>query len=476
MDILTSLDFLQVGQEFPPPSQLDRLARYRKNKQLFDKRRVIDRNAYNHVMQVMGNNWRVVPYSLLINFYRKISYKTADMLFIEPPVFGAGDDDTKTEVVNQIVLNSTLLDIGRQNAIDTSRFGDGVLVVTEREIDGKMRGVITITQPRYWYPVADPEDLRSIKYHVLAWKVSEKENRISEWVFHVHEKGSVTKYKATLKENVIESIEEVEITDTKFDDFAVLPVQPNLTSDSAFSIDDYTDIEDIVTEIQTRVQQIIKVLDKHAAPALSGPSSALTIDPETGERTVILDNYFTRDSKDDPALEYVVWDAQMDASFKEIDLMMNLLAIISEMGPAIFYDEVLKMGTMSGRALRMLYINALNKVARTRNAFDSVLKRGIYLASQLGYSVKLDRGDVGIKWNDGLPDDPIELAEIGKIRLDSAPSDSVISQIMQQDGLSEKQAREKYERMQEENAQNVPPLNLGGFDRVVNNQDEESVQ
>jgi len=472
MDILTSLDFLQVGQEFPPPSQLKRLNKYRHNKQLYNKTRVIDRKSYNHIVQVMQDSWRVVPYSLMINFYRKISYKTADMLFIEPPVFGAGEDDAKKETVNQVVLNSTLLDIGRQSAIDTSRYGEGVLVITER--DGQ--GVITITQPRYWFPVADPEDLRSIKYHVLAWIGDErntKDGREFTLTVHIHEKGSVTKYEAKLKGNLIESVKEIEAINTGLDDFAVLPVQPNLTSDSAFSDDDYTDIEDIVTEIQTRIQQIAKVLDKHAEPLLSGPASALTLDPDTGERVMVAGgNFLMRETNDDPIVEYITWDAQMDASFKEIELMMNLLAIISEMGPAIFYDEVLKLGSISGRALRMLYINALNKVARTRNAFDSVLKRGIYLASQIGYSVTLERDDVGIKWNDGLPDDPMEKAEIGKIRLDNAPSDSVISQIMQQDGLSEEQAQEKYDQMQTENAQNVPPLNLGGFGENIGENNE----
>lgn len=467
MDILTSLDFLQVGQEFPPQSQLKRLNKYRHNRQLYNKTRVIDRKSYDHVAHVMGNSWRVVPYSLMINFYRKISYKIADMLFIEPPVFSSGNENAKKEIVNQVVLNSTLMDIGRQSAIDTSRYGEGVLVVTER--DGQ--GVITITQPRYWYPVADPEDLRSIKYHVLAWIGDErntKDGREFTLTVHIHDKGSVTKHIAVLKGGRIESIDEGELTETGLDDFAVLPVQPNLTSDSAFSDDDYTDIEDIVTEIQTRIQQIVKVLDKHAEPSMSGPSSALTINPETGEPTVTGGgNYFMRDTKDDPDVQYITWDGQLDASFKEIELMMNLLAVISEMGPAIFYDEVLKLGSISGRALRMLYINVLNKVARTRNAFDSVLKRGIYLASQIGYSVALERGDVGIKWNDGLPDDPMEKAEIGKIRLDSASSDSIISQIMQQDGLSEEQAQEKYDQMQAENAQNVPPLNLGGFGESV---------
>lgn len=466
MDILTSLDFLQAGQEFPPPSQLKRLGKYRHNKQLYNKMRVIDRKSYNHIVQVMQDNWRVVPYSLMVNFYRKISYKTADMLFIEPPVFGAGDDEAKNEIVNQVVLNSTLMDIGRQIAIDTSRYGEGVLVVTER--DGQ--GVLTITQPRYWFPVADPEDLRSIKYHVLAWIGDERntqDGREFTLTVHIHDKGLVTKHVAVLKGGRIDAIDEGELIETGLDDFAVLPVQPNLTSDSAFSDDDYTDIEDIVTEIQTRWQQIIRILDKHADPSMTGSVKNLDVDPETGEATLKVGGFYGRESKDDPKTEYITWDGQLEAGFRELDFNMRLLAIISEMGPAIFYDEVLKLGSISGRALRMLYINALNKVARTRNAFDSVLKRGIYLASQLGYSTALERDDVGITWQDGLPDDPMEKAEIGKIRLDNAPSDSVISQIMQQDGLNEEQAQEKYDQMQAENAQNVPPLNLGGFGESV---------
>lgn len=480
MDILTSLDFLRADSEFPPPSQLARLAKYRHNKALFDKKGgAIDRKSYNHVVQVMDNHWRVVPYRLLLNLYRKISYKTADMLFVEAPVFGSVESneasDINSQIVSEVVSNSNLVMLGWQAGIDTSRYGDGVLVVTERETEDGMRGVLTITQPMYWYPVADPEDLRNIKYQVLAWyKEIESKSKQREFMLtvHIHERGFVTKHEAIMRGGKIVSIDEGERTETGLTDFAVLPIQPTLTSDSAFSADDYTDIEDIIIELQTRIQQIARVLDKHADPSMTGSINNLEKDPVTGEATLKVGGFYARESNDDPKTEYITWDGQLEASFKEIDLMMNLLAIISEMGPAIFYDEILKIGSLSGRAIRMLYTNALNKVARTRNAFDGVLKSGIALASQLGYSSQVTKADVSIKWNDGLPDDPMEKAEIGKIRLDNAPSDDPVSQIMAQDGMTKEQAEEKYVRMQENDAQNVPPLNLGGFTQDVKENNE----
>ena len=48
-------------------------------------------------------------------------------------------------------------------------------------------------------------------------------------------------------------------------------------------------------------------------------------------------DYFPCDS-DTVKPEYLVWDASMDANFKQIELLTNQLYTISEMGSAVFGD------------------------------------------------------------------------------------------------------------------------------------------
>ena len=55
-----------------------------------------------------------------------------------------------------------------------------------------------------------------------------------------------------------------------------------LTSDRVYGIDDYSDLDSIISELEVRISQISKILDKHAEPSVQGPSSALVRNPHTG--------------------------------------------------------------------------------------------------------------------------------------------------------------------------------------------------
>ena len=55
------------------------------------------------------------------------------------------------------------------------------------------------------------------------------------------------------------------VTLTGLDDIAVIHVPNTTTSRQLHGIDDYVDIDSIVSEIEVRLDQIAKVLDKHTA-------------------------------------------------------------------------------------------------------------------------------------------------------------------------------------------------------------------
>ncbi len=87
----------------------------------------------------------MISYPIVLNFQKKISLKTADFLFVEPPKFSLGDDK-KQEVVDKIVNNSDLLGIGYEGAIDCSRYGTSVYKVDNYLGEGK----ISISSPEYY--------------------------------------------------------------------------------------------------------------------------------------------------------------------------------------------------------------------------------------------------------------------------------------------------------------------------------------
>jgi hypothetical protein len=156
-------------------------------------------------------------------------------------------------------------------------------------------------------------------------------------------------------------------------------------------------------------------------------------------------NFFARDSKEDAEVSYITWDGQLEANFKMIEKLINILYSVSEMGSAIFGDLSQKQGQVpSGSALRRLMISALAKVNRIRMRFDPAMKKAIKLASQLGGKGVIDLTDapISIGWKDGLPSDPVEESQIMATRTGQKPTMSV------------KRALKVYDQMSDEDAEN----------------------
>ena len=270
---------------------------------------------------------------------------------------------------------------------------------------------------------------------------------------------------------VYENIEKVE---TGLNDFAIVPIHNLMTSDRVYGIDDYSDLDSIISEIEVRIAQISKILDKHAEPSVQGPSSALYRD-SSGNWKLKMGNYFPRDSAEDPPVEYITWEAQLTANFEMIEKLINILAVVSEMGSAIFDNEQKTGQVASGTALRRMMISPLAKVNRTRMRFDSAIKKAIKLASQLGGEniIDLSKEKINIFWQDGLPSDPVEEANIMNVRTGGKATISQFSAIQRLDNLSDEDTQAELEAIQEDNNINNPLSNLNMFnDLDLENKEE----
>ena len=454
--MLSNLDWLKEGQIFPPKEEKDRLDRYWQNKLVYEGDHAkVYAEQLRRIEKVVGNVSEIISYPIVLNFQRKVSLKTADFLFQEPPRITANDTG-KQKVIEDIITRSDLMGIGFQGAIDCSRYGTAVYKV---DVDDGL-GRVSLSSPEYLFCVVSPEDRKRVTHYVIAYTYTEEEEKRGR---EKHYMKATVYDKTSYREMTFEMASELrhmslqigkKIDDsgrkeTGLSDFAVVPVHNTVTSDTVYGMDDYADLDSIVAELEVRTAQISKILDVFAAPTVSGSAHALESDG-AGGYTFNTGNFYARNDSDEPQLEYITWNANLDSNFLQIERLLNHLSVISEMGPAIFNADITRGGqVVSGAALRKLYINVLSKVSRLRNAFDTCFKRVLSTASEVS-DVKIKPSEISITWMDGLPNDPMEEAQIMSARTGGMPTMSVARALRDYDGLSEDLSVKEVEKIREE--------------------------
>lgn len=418
--LLTSLNFLSPGRQWPPPEESERLRIYSENRKLFEGKHS---EVFTEWIKLLRDDQKATL-EIILNWHKRLSVLWADLLLGEPPRITAGEQGSpEQQTVERIVETNNFINTAYEVALDISRFGTGLFKVG---FDG--RAIITGQQPGVWFPVVMPDDVKEIVAHVLAYAY--EENDINYLKAEIHERGKITTALFLLKDGVIESQQGLEEKETGVDDFLVIPVNNILTTDRVTGLDDYSDLDSIIQELEIRVAQISRILDKHSDPNMYGPDTALEHDPITGEWTYRGGGKYFPVSQGEAPPGYVTWDGKLEAAFKQIDLLMEQLYILSETSAAAFGQ--LKVGLAeSGTALRRLMMAPLAKTNRIRLRFDPALKKTLKLAAALevaqGMSgaVKLDH--INIDWQDGLPNDETEITnttvaqkESGLISLESA--------------------------------------------------------
>jgi hypothetical protein len=440
--MLTDLNFLRVGQTFPPDDYdtKERLSRYAINKQIFENNHV---NAYEQqfkrIERVIGNFGEVISYPVILNYQKLMSLKIGDLLFGEFPLIVAGDTESlEHEALEFIIEDNDLVNLLYESAIDVSRYGDSIINIYSDGANGK----ISISQPSLWLPVVSRDNLKVVTNHVIAWTYSDGDKYFLK--AQTHYKGFYTEELFLLsktlvgKFDIVSKINEQQFV-TGLDDFAIIHISNVMTSDRCTGIDDYQDIDTIVSEILVRIGQISRVLDKHASPSVSGPSTALEKDPSSGEWRLKMGNYFPRDSVDEPNVEYITWDANLDSSFKQLEVLINALYVISEMGSILLGESDKQGNAISGTAMKLKMISPLAKVKRISKRFTPCIKKALRLCSQLG-GVSLREAKIDIVWQDGIPADDKEVAEIITARTGNKATMSVKRALMQYDGMSSEKA------------------------------------
>ncbi len=398
---LVSLDWLQSGKSIPPRSQLERIKKYQDNRKLFygDQSEVF-REQLNRIKPFLDESVVSETYPVVFNYNRLITLKTVDLICGEPPEITAANDrgqETLDEIMKTISLNKIIMDV--------SRMGDSVVRVFKGQ-DGKNK--TALVKPDMWYPVID-DDTGDIMHHVIIGILHDEQGRPQKLRVQIHSKGSYEQREYAYDGECVGGELSRDIYRTGLSDFAIVHFPNVTTSDSMFGVDDYTPIDSIMSELMVRVVQVNRILDKHAAPSMQGPDTALQYNDKNKNYEVKAGNYFINDV-DDGKVEYLTWDGNISAAFTMIEKLLEQLYIISEMGGALLGAEGSAGQASSGTALRLRMINPLVKAKRISRIVEPRLKHLISLVSEIGYR-RVKEDDISIDWFDGLPDDSTEVAQ-----------------------------------------------------------------
>lgn len=473
--MLTTLDFIQPGAKWPPPEEASRLERYDAHRRLFaGEHAEVYKKQLERIQREIGNFGDIIGYAVVPNYQRLISLKTADLLVSEPPEIKT-DNETGAKALSALLGACNFQGILYQAAIDLSRYGDALLTV-RRDVEGN--GRIGIGQPLTWFPVVNPVDMQEFTEHVIAWVEELKESNTHKLHIQIHHPGRYEYRVHALANGTIGGmLQAPQTVNTGLPGFAVFPLRGMLTSDSIYGHDDYVAVDSIISEIMVRVGQISRILDKHAAPSMQGPESALEQDAN-GEYYLPAGNYFKRETKEDAEVGYLTWDGQLDSSFEQLKQLLKQLYALSELGGTLLGDPDHMGGAESARALKLRMINPLAKVARIAANITPALKEAVAACTVLDIKTPaVLPEDISINWFDGLPNDELEDQQTIQLQNGGKPTMSQLRSIMQANSMTEDQAQEELDRIRDESAEALPATmetGMPGSGGDEGNEDDEA--
>jgi hypothetical protein len=470
-----SLDTSQGTTKFPYPNDSTRLGDYDYYTNLFEGRHFeafnvrINNMAYGEVY----NKLRYVK----ANLAGLISKVCADMLFSEPVKIVVDDGDQT--FVDELVKENNFLTQLYESALSNSYMGDDCfkLRVGSRFPTVKPNDKTVIIEeftPKIYFPKTNQFNVRQEPETVeLAWTFTLNNQKYLRK--EIHTLGKVITKVFRMKENTIEAEVDISILNevglepevsTGVEEMLIVHIPNWKTGNRYFGFSDYFDLDALFYAINNRLTKIDNILDKHSDPILAIPEGVLD---EKGnvkkEKLGMLQIPAGAGPNEKP--EYIIWNASLEAAFKEIEKLVEMFFMVSETSP-----DVLGMGqgqSDSGRALKLKLLRTIAKVQRKKLYYDHAIKDIIYKAQVLAKQwnlevngVKLTKAPVmpEIVWADGLPVDISEAIdnEVKAIDAGITSEEDAVARVY---GYDQDTAEQKIKEIKDAKAIAMPIMNTG---------------
>lgn len=488
-------DMFRIGAEYPPPSHMARLNRYKENKKLFLGEAYDVFKRYNGALSTYDQNLVYVS----ANLAGIIVKKSADFLFGETPTYSAGKEDSspEQEAIERFVSDNHLTIKNYQSAMGNAYRGDSFYKVRwAQKYDGALpptidpfKVIIENQNALYVFPETSVNNATEIGVYHIAYPVEVPNTKGMEWLLIVetHSPGFIeerqfkmnpvnyTTYgNPTSWKIYAEIVEAQNVIETGVPLPLVVHV-PNYQADDCWEgIDDLTEHKAILDEINNRLTRIADILDKHSDPAMVVPAGTLEEDAEGNAQYLVgRDKIFEMNDKNEVEPKYITWDGMLLAAFQELDLLMKTLFMTAELPEIALGTGDAGTSGASGISIKFRLNSLLAKINRKRQFYDKGLKEVLTIAQLLettrpNSTAGYELFNPIIHFKDGLPTDDAETANIMAIRTGGKATLSQKTALMRADDMTEEQAEKELERMSEESKKaaeaqqmiagsNVPP-------------------
>jgi hypothetical protein len=462
-------------ETWPPEGNEERLERYERYRLLFKGRHQF---VFPRIDAWLSREMDKTIIYVVCNYAGLISKICADLLFGEQARFMVGEEGSPEQEAIKCIINNNHLHIKNyEMAMSASWRGDTVFKARfgkRQNWDDKPQVIVESVPAGIFFPHINEDNVQDMSGATLAWvkKQGDKEYLRKEihlpglirnelWLLD----GSQVRWQVPLA-TCPEYAELPEEQETGYPGLLVEHV-PNWRLDDMFwGISDYYDLESLFDSLNNRVSKIDAILDKHSDPKLILPPGVMRYDEKYRRWYIEKEDLQCMEVDQERVGDlprYLVWEAQLDAAFRQIDKLLELLMMMSEVSPAVFGLE--KGGTAeSGRAMKFRLVRTLAKINRKQLYFDQGLKNILYAAQVLDVvhgSGSYEPTVPHIEWADGLPDDPMEQSEIEASRM-AAGNTSLESAVRRLDGLEGEALQQELERIRQDRQMTAGPSPASG--------------
>jgi hypothetical protein len=471
---------------FPPEDHIERLAKYKRMKKLFDGKHAEVYERASKVLKDSPHADQLKNLYIAVNIADILVTKAADLLVGEPPIYESGfpDDSDQQKAINRYVEENDLNQLIHESAIGGGIRGDSWIKVRygyrqdfseldalglERPEDAVMEPVIEHVNAECVFPETangDVKKFKAINIAMVEWVETPKkeipflnvERHVPGYIIYERYRlvptGANTEYGVPIDtfyiEEKVSTGRDEDIVETGLSYIPVFHIPYKSVDSDWEGIGGLEKLETVFAAINDRLVQIDYILWKHADPTAYGPELEGTGD------TVTFGGKYIPITENDPKPGYMTWDGQLESAFKELDLLLGIVYQMSETPQWLFGTTMTqdKGGTGTSHtdsgAIKARFMPILSKVKRIRTHYDKAIRDALWTC-QL-FDTKFGEYDFEpvyptIKWKDGIPRDEKELAEIMNIRTGGKPTIDVQGAIKVLDEVDDEKAKEIISRI-----------------------------
>ena len=193
----------------------------------------------------------------------------------------------------------------------------------------------------------------------------------------------------------------------EFDFIPVIPVYNIKVLNCDVGRSDYQGKQQLLAEIDNRVDQINFVLQEHGDPWLLIPSGILDKYGRFHRSQGKLIEKSAAAAGIDNTVDITTWDASLSSAFQQIDNLIRLVYATSRISSALSpFADMSGGNAESGRSLKWRSVTTISMINRKRLYWEMAIRMFYHYMSKIEPTMKnLDAVNMKIEWPDGLPVD-----------------------------------------------------------------------